>query len=185
MRLFGSSKRKPGWLCINLLRERVDVAHVLTAGKPRPEVLRCDSYRKEGGDAATLSRLRKELELDRHHCTTLLKGGDYQVVQVEAPNVPAPEAKSAVRWRIKDMIDYPVEAATVDAIFIPGSNGAAGRPPQMLAVVAKNEVVAAAVKPFNEADIALEVIDIPELAQRNLAHRVEPEGMNRDRKSVV
>lgn len=176
MRLFGSTKRKPGWLCINVMRDRVDVAHVLVAGRARPEVVRCDSFRKEGGDAATLSRLRKELDLDRHRCTTLLKGGDYQVVQVEAPNVPAHEAKSAVRWRIKDLIDYPVESATVDAVFIPGSNGAAGRPPQMLAVAAKNEIIAAAVKPFNEADIPLEVIDIPELAQRNLAQRVEPEG---------
>lgn len=176
MRLFGSTQRRPGWLCINLTRDRVDVAHVLTSGKARPEIVRCDSFGKEGGDAASLRRLRKDLDLDCYRCTTLLKGGDYQVVQVEAPNVPAPEAKSAVRWRIKDMIDYPVESATVDAVFIPGSNGAAGRPPQMLAVAAKNEIVTATVRPFNDADVPLEVIDIPEFAQRNLARRVEPEG---------
>ncbi len=176
MRLFGSSKRKPGWLCINLTRDRVDVAYVLTAGKARPEVLLCDSYRKEDDDTATLNRLRRELQLDCYRCTTLLRSGDYQMMQVEAPNVPAAEAKSAVRWRIREIIDYPVDAATVDALFIPAAEGAAGRNPQMFAVAAKNNFIAAAVKPFDDADIPLEVIDIPELAQRNIARRFEPEG---------
>jgi len=81
-----------------------------------------------------------------------------------------------VRWRIKDLIDYPVEAATVDAVFIPAADGATGRTPQMLAVAAKNDAIAASIKPFNDADIPLEVIDIPELAQRNLAQRLELEG---------
>jgi MSHA biogenesis protein MshI len=177
MRLFGSKGRKPGWMCINLLPDRVDVSHVLTAGKARPEIVLCDSFRKEGDTAATLGRLRRELQVDRYRCTTLLKSGDYQIVPVEAAgNVPVQEAKIAVRWRIKDMIDYPVEAATVDAIFIPAPDGSTERASQMLAVAAKNEAIAAAIKPFNEADIPLEVIDIPELAQRNLAHRLEPEG---------
>ncbi|MBI1965844.1 MAG: agglutinin biogenesis protein MshI [Betaproteobacteria bacterium] len=177
MRLFGSSGRKPGWLCINLMPDRVDVCHVNAAGRERPEILLCDSYRKESDDEATLARLRRELGLDRYRCTTLLRGGDYQMLQVEAPaNVPAGEAKNAVRWRVKDMIDYPVDAATVDAVFIPAAEGAAARAPQMLAVAAKNQTIAAAVKSFNDADIPLEAIDIPELAQRNLARCLEPEG---------
>jgi len=82
-----------------------------------------------------------------------------------------------VRWRIKDMIDYPVEAATVDAVFIPSEDGAAaGRTPQMLAVAARNEAIAASVRPFNDADISLEVVDVPEFAQRNVAHHMELEG---------
>jgi MSHA biogenesis protein MshI len=177
MRLFGSKGRKPGWFCINLMPDRVDVCHVNATGKARPEILLCDSYRKEGGDTATLARLKRELGLDRYRCTTLLQGGEYQLVQVDAPaNVPQQEARSAVRWRIKDMIDYPVEMAAVDALFVPAAGGAMSRAQQMLAVSAKNDTIAGTVKPFNDADIPLEVIDIPELAQRNLAHRLEMEG---------
>ena len=176
MRLFDSKARKSGWFCVNLLPDRVDVCHVLAAGKERPEIRLCDSYRKEGGDVATLERLRRELGLDRQRCTTLLKSGAYKVLQVEAPNVPEAEAKSAVRWSLKDLIDYPVETATIDAVFIPPAEGASGRPQQMLAVAAKNDVIAASVKPFNDADIPLEVIDIPELAQRNVAQRLELPG---------
>lgn len=173
MRLFGSKGGKTSWVCLNLRPDRVDVCRVLAVARARPEVVLCDSYRREGDERATLRRLKRELHLDRYRCTTLLKSGDYQMVQVEAPNVPANEAKSAVRWQLKELIDYPVEAATVDAVFIPAAEGAAGRAPQMLAVAAKNDIIAAAIKPFNDANIALEVIDVPELAQRNLAHRLE------------
>ena len=176
LRFPGSARRAPGFLCINLWPDRVDVSRVETAGRKRPEITLCHSYRKEGDDAGTLGRLRKELQLDRYRCTTLLRTGDYQVIQVDAPNVPAQEARSAVRWRIKDMVDFPMENAAVDAWFIPQPQTAARRAPQMLAVAARNEVIAATVKPFHEADIALDVIDIPELAQRNLARCLEAEG---------
>jgi MSHA biogenesis protein MshI len=156
--------------------QRVDVSHVLARGRARPEVLICDSFRKEGDDRATLGRLRRELQLNRYRCTTLLRSGDYQMLQVDAPtNVPAAEAKSAVRWRVKDMIDFPVEVAAVDGIFVP-AEGAAARNPQMFAVAAKNDLIAATVQPFNDADIPLEVIDVPELAQRNIAQCFEQDG---------
>ncbi len=177
MKLFGSGKRRPGWLCLTLTPDRVDVSHVLVAGKARPEILLCESFRKEGSDTATLTRLRRELDLDRYRCTTLLAPGDYQLLQIDAPAVPAEELKAAIPWRIKDLIDFPVEMATVDGIKVPAPAGGAQRgSQQMFAVAAKNEVIAAAVKPFNDSDIPLEVIDIPELAQRNFAQCFEEAG---------
>ena len=174
MRLFRSKGKKSDWACVNLHSDRVDVCHIRAAGRARPEIVTCDSYRKEEGDVATLRRLRRELHLDRYRCMTLLRPGEYQILQIDTPNVPRAEATSAARWRIKEMIDYPVESATVDAVFIPG--GAEARNGHMLVVAAKTETVAAAIQPFNEADIALEVIDIPEFAQRNLARWLELPG---------
>jgi len=176
LKLAGAARHAPGLVCINLWPDRVDVSQVVASGKERPEIKRCESYRKAGGEAATLTRLRRELQLDRYRCTTLLKSGDYQIIQVEAPNVQPNEMKNAVRWRIKDMIDFPVDEATVDAVSIPSAEAAAGRAAQMIAVAARNQVIAAAVKPFNDADIPLEIIDVPEFAQRNIARFLEPEG---------
>src|SRR5690606_833209 len=102
MALFGSRKKKADWFCITVQPDRVDVCHVQARGRARPEVVVCDSYRKEGDDAQTLRRLRRELRLDRHRCTTLLREGEYRLLQVDAPaNVPAQEARSAVRWQIR------------------------------------------------------------------------------------
>jgi MSHA biogenesis protein MshI len=176
LRLPGAARRASGVACINIWPDRVDVSRVTVAGKGRPEIMLCDSYRKLGGDAATLNRLRRELKLDQCRCTTLLKSGEYQMMQVEAPGVLPGELKNAVRWRIKDMIDFPVDEATVDAVLIPGEEGGAGRTAQALAVAARNQVIAATIKPFNDADIPLEVIDVPEFAQRNIAKCFEAEG---------
>ncbi len=172
---FFNKKQRPGWLCLNLHTDRVDLSHVLLEGKPRPEILLCESFRKEGSDIDTLKRLRKELNLDRYQCTTLLKTNEYQMFTVDTPNVPAAEAKNAVRWSLKDMIDYPVETAMVDAVNVP-DGGSAGRAAQMLVVAARNDAIAATVKPFNDANIHLEVIDIPEFAQRNVAKLLEEDG---------
>jgi MSHA biogenesis protein MshI len=176
LKLTSAVRRTPGIVCINLLPDRVDVSHVVAAGKDRPEIKRCESYRKAGGEAATLARLRRDLHLDRYRCTTLLKSGDYQIIQVEAPNVLPSELKNAVRWRIKDMIDFPVDEAAVDAVTIPTTEAAVGRTAQLIAVAARNQVIAGVIKPFNDADIPLEIIDVPEFAQRNVARCLEPEG---------
>jgi len=172
----GARERASDLMCVNVWADRIDVSHVVAAGTRRPRIERCDSYRKIGGEAALLSRLRRQLKLDRYRCVTLLKTGDYQIIQVEAPNVLPDEMKNAVRWRIKDMLDFPVDDATVDVVSIPGTESAAGNPAQLFAVAARNQIIAATVKPFSDADIPLEVIDIPEFAQRNLARCLEPEG---------
>jgi MSHA biogenesis protein MshI len=168
-------KRQPGWLALSLNEDHIDLVHVKRTAHGKPEIALCDSYRKEGSDAATLARLRKELKLDQYRCTTLLKSSDYQIHPVDAPNVPAAEMKAAVRWRVKDMIDYPLDAATVDVLDIPDDQDAPARNHSVYAVTARNSVIESCIKPFNEAQVALEAIDIPDLAQRNIAALFERE----------
>ncbi len=164
---------QPGWLALGLYPDRVDVVHV-RRGSGKPQIALCDTYRKEGSDSATLARLRKELKLDQYRCTTLLKTENYQVHQIDAPNVPAAEMKTAARWRVKDIIDYPLDAATVDVLDIPVDRNAPARNHSIYAVTTRNSVVEACIKPFSEAGLPLQAIDIPDLAQRNVAALFEP-----------
>jgi MSHA biogenesis protein MshI len=176
MSLFFKAKRRPGWLAVNVMPQQIDVAHIARIGAQRPQVLISDSYRKEGSDAATLERLRKELELGQYRCTTLLKNGDYQVLQIEAPNVAQDEIKAAAGWKVKDLIDYPIERAAIEVLTIPGASAVAGRPAAMFAVAARDETVKNRINLFEAAEIPLEAIDIPELAQRNISALLETEG---------
>ena len=169
-------KRQPGWLALGLHQDHVDLVHIKRAANGRPQIALCDSYRKEGSDADALARLRREFKLDRFRCTTLLKSEDYQMHQMDAPNVPAAELRTAVRWRLKDIIDYPVEAATVDVLDIPVDRNAPTRNHQVYAITARNDVIGRCVQPFNAAQVPLEAIDIPDLAQRNVAALFETEG---------
>lgn len=173
--MFFKKKRQPGWLALSLNPGSVDLVHVKRATDGKPKITLCDTYRKEGSDAATLARLRHEFKLDRYRCTTLLKSSDYQMHPVDAPNVPAAEMKAAVRWRVKDMIDYPLDAATVDVLDIPDDLNAPASNHSVYAVTARNSVIESCIKPFNAAQVALEAIDIPDLAQRNIAALFERE----------
>lgn len=155
--------------------DHVDLVHIKRGVAGRPEVALCDSYRKEGSDAETLTRLRKELKLDRYRCTALLGSEHYQLHQVEAPTVPAGEVKDAARWRVKDLIDYPLESATVDVFDIPVDRNLPPRNHSMYVVTARNSAIESCIGPFNLAQIPLQVIDIPDLAQRNIAALFEPE----------
>ena len=172
--MFFHKKRQPGWLALSLGQDHIDLVHVMRSPHGKPEVALCESYRKEGSNAATMARLRKELKLDRYRCTTLLGSEEYQVHQVDAPNVPRAEMKTATRWRIKDLLDYPLDAATVDVLDIPVDPDAPARNHSVYAVTAHNSVIESYVKSFSEANVPLEAIDIPDLAQRNIAALFEP-----------
>jgi MSHA biogenesis protein MshI len=124
----------------------------------------------------SLGRLGRDNQAARFVNATLLAGGEYQVLQVEAPNVPPDELKTAVRWRLKDMLDFHIDDATIDVLDIPVDKSGASRAHSMFAVAARNSLVQARQDLFAEAGVPLSVIDIPEMALRNISAMLEQEG---------
>jgi MSHA biogenesis protein MshI len=116
-----------------------------------------------------VDRLAKELGFEHYQCSTLLSPGEYQLLLVEAPNVPRAELKTAIRWRIKDLLDYHVDDATVDVLEVPRNPAGGERGHSMYAVAARNNLIKACIGRFDAAHIPLSVIDIEETAQRNIA----------------
>lgn len=158
-------QRNPGWMAIRVMPERIDVAHVVPGA--RPAVSRCESAAvAAGGAVATLRELRRRLGLDRYRCTSLIEFPEYQLHNVEAPGVPDAELRQALRWTIKDLIDFPVEEAAVDVLTIPA--GSEQRTRNVFVVTARRQHVGALAKLFEAANVPLDAVDIPELAQRNL-----------------
>ena len=101
----------------------------------------------------------------------VLDSGDYQMLLVEAPDVLPAEIKAAVRWRLKDLIDYPVADAIVDVFPIP-EPARRSSTKMMYAVAARRHAIEQHVAAMRGASTALDVIDIPELALRNLAAKL-------------
>src|SRR5436305_12451607 len=103
-----------GWLSVWLGEGKARFAHV----KPgtTPAVVSLEEREWDATDANAPERVANQLHLNRYRCTTLLAQSDYQMLLVESPNVKREELKSAVRWRIKDMIDYHVDDATIDVL---------------------------------------------------------------------
>src|ERR1041385_6627200 len=111
-------RREPGWLAVSVQPTALSFAHGVGGTAGNCSITRCGT-RATDGTPKDFERVAKELGLENYQCLTLLPASDYQLLLVDAPNVPALELKTAVRWRIKDMLDYHVEDATIDVLDIP------------------------------------------------------------------
>jgi MSHA biogenesis protein MshI len=176
MPFFTRKKQEPGWMAMQFTPEGVSLVHVRQVTDGKPLVTLCVTSPASVVDATVLEKLVKERYLNRYNCSFLLNSGEYQLLVVEAPNVPDAELKTAVRWRIKDMLDFAVDDATVDVLDIPADKNAPARNRSLYAVAARNEVIKRRMADFDTAKLPVSAIDIPELAQRNIASLLEDKG---------
>lgn len=177
MGFFAKTKRAAGWLAVNFQEEGICVAHVVRTASSLPSVeLIAYLPHAQPLSSAALEKTARDLRIDGYRCSTLLSPGEYQILALDAPNVPAEELKTAMRWRLKDMLDYHVDDATIDVIDIPVDKHAPARNRTMFAVAARNQLIQLRQELFVHAKVPLSVIDIPEMAQRNIATLLEPEG---------
>ena len=132
----------------------------------RCEVLPVDSAAGPDAYAAAL----RAAKLPRLPVSSVLDASEYKFALVEAPDVPSAELRAAMRWRLKDAIDFKVEDAVIDVFDVPSpSRGGQGR--MMYAVAARRSAVersAAALVSMPTFD----VVDVPELCLGNLAAAV-------------
>ena len=174
MRLFRRAKKKDGWLAVAVARDGVTLASIKRVPDARP-MLRLAQFLPGQAGVESIEKAGREGQANVRYCTTLLTGGEYQMLNVEAPAVPRDEMKTAVRWRLKDIIDFPAAEATIDVLDI--ALDANSRAQQSVFVIAaKNSIIASRQKLFLEAKVELTAIDIPEMAQRNVSAMLEPEG---------
>ena len=122
----------------------------------------------------------------------VLQPAHYSAVPVEAPKVAPSEQRDAVRWQIKDQVDFAVEHASVDVMRIPGPLPGS-MSDRLLAVASPSERIASWMSRYREARCPLDTIDIPEMALRNLAALAAGDGavaflhigVNRTRMTLV
>jgi MSHA biogenesis protein MshI len=173
--MLNRGNRDAGWVSVSLGNKGIYVAQAKYVGS-RPQVTRCAFYPVAEINSVALEKIRKEAQLEDGRCTTVLASNEYQLMMVEAPNVPVDELKTAIRWKIKDSLNYHVDDATIDVLQIPANKYGSDRPQSLYAVAASNETIRKRITLFEKAKFDLSVIDIPETAQRNIAALYETEG---------
>ncbi len=124
--------------------------------------------------ADVLRLLAEQAGLRRAPLIALLPPDSYQVLLLEAPGVPDDELRSAVRWKLKDMLDYHIDDAVFELLKVPASGE--GRLPYLYAITVPARVVREMAALYQESGLALQVIDVDETAQRHIAARLEPPG---------
>ena len=120
------------------------------------------------GALATLARWQRRTGLQRARVNLLLEGGDYQILPLDVPEVQPEEVAAAMRWRVKDMIDFAPEEASIGCLLVPTAADSS-RTQQALVVVSRRETIAGWITRSRAARLDVQSIDVPELALRNLA----------------
>ncbi|MBX9870746.1 MAG: hypothetical protein K2X75_02015 [Burkholderiaceae bacterium] len=96
----------------------------------------------------------------------MLRTEQYQMLQIDAPAVPPEELKTAARWQIRDMVNMHLDDLTLDVLKVGDERVRASG--SIFVVAAPNAVIRGVMETAQAARCSVDVIDIQELAQRNL-----------------
>lgn len=117
--------------------------------------------------AAVLTELVQRHQVQNCPCCAVLARGTYNLIQVDRPDVPEAELRDAVRWQVKDLLDFPADQAVIDLFSAEGAGGNT----MNFAVAAAEENIRTVVDVMQQANLDVKVIDIPELVLRNVLDR--------------
>jgi len=124
--------------------------------------------------AQYLAPLIEQNDLQGCQGTTLLHRPQFNLVLTDAPDgVSGEDLRAAMRWRVKDLLDFPVEEAVLDVLPLPDVD-LPGEGAPVFVVAAPQETVRERIQACRQADLELGIVDIPDQAHRNLA-RLLPE----------
>jgi MSHA biogenesis protein MshI len=135
------------------------------AGKPRIE--HCETHAASDLAVALKAQLDR-LRASRSAACAVIDGDDYQIVQIEAPEVLPSEMRAAVRWRLRDAINFSVDEAAVDIFEIPDPVRRAQNK-MLFAVAARDSAIQRIAGTLKPVAKGFNAIDIPELCLRNVS----------------
>lgn len=133
-------------------------------------LLHCEYFGAEKSEdqLSILKELVSHYGLSDYDCHLVLTTDNYRRVNVEAPAVAESEIIDALRWKINELIDFPVDKAVIDYYQTPMPIRANSS--QMLEVIASPfDTINAQAARCTKAGLNLKVIDIQETTLRNLA----------------
>jgi MSHA biogenesis protein MshI len=96
----------------------------------------------------------------------MLRSGQYQMLQIDAPAVAPDELRAAARWKIRDMVDMHLDDLTLDVMRVGDEQARATA--NLFVVTAANALIRELMEISKAMRCTLDVIDIQGLAHRNL-----------------
>jgi MSHA biogenesis protein MshI len=106
--------------------------------------------------------------LSDRRCSLVLSTGEYQLLLVEAPEVPKDELKEALIWRVKDLIQYSTDDAVIDFFELP-EDAFRGRGKMLYVVAADRKLIEKRISWLKSIKLTPVNIDVPEVALLNIA----------------
>jgi len=167
-----SAKKKFGGVIgIATAEESLVMVHVAKDAKGHARIADAKVVRERDPQKreAALAEWVRNKRLRGYPAVITLQPGAFGVHQIERPEVPDVELRAAVRWKIKDFIDYPPNQAIVDVFAVP--DGRQTRKASIYVVSARNADMTARVAMVKAAGLDPNRVDIADLALRSLVNR--------------
>ncbi|KTD50721.1 hypothetical protein [Legionella quateirensis] len=123
-----------------------------------------------------ISEATKRYNLFGQPCQVILSPGLYQLLLMDALEVPEQEMAKALRWHLKGMIDYPLNDIAVDTFMVP-LHGAGGLRKRVFVAVTPQIELITKVELLKRCLLNISSISIAELALSQLVMRapIDPE----------
>ncbi len=121
--------------------------------------------------AGKLAELVSTHKLTGAACNLVLPPEQYQTYPVEKPKVDDSELADAIRWKVKDMLDFDLENAVTDAYAFP-EDALRGRPPLVNVAVARKALIQGHVNVLRDSAMELNHIDVADLSLRNVCLKI-------------
>lgn len=172
MKLFRKRMRRQVATGVHITQGVMAVATVDHERGRKPRLIQADCHDITG--TADLEKpLRASVPSTRTPVNLVIGNQHYEVLLVDAPRVEPSELRAAVRWKVKNLIDFHIDDAVIDVFEIPGQENRPQGQSMMYAIAARAREIRERVDLFEDADLNLQVIDITDMALRNLAAQLE------------
>lgn len=165
---------RSGWVAVAPRGAHAFIARVRLLDDGRPS-LRAAGRIEWDEPTRALRRLRRDHHIDAYRCVGLLERHQYQVLAMDAPGVEREHWRDALRWQLRDQVEFPVEDAAIDLLEIPAHLNGRGQA-SVLAVAAAHAELAPLAHAADDARTPWAALDVPETALRNVAALYEQDG---------
>lgn len=149
--------------------ETITAVHVVPTinGPPIVKAYMSENALEPGVKHAILKNFVIENNLTGLPSNYVLSTGEYSLNLVEAPAVPEHEIPQAMKWMLKDLIQFPTEEAVIDTFPLPFTR-ARDNAKMLYTVAARKTNVKEIEKLIGNSGLNLKSIDISELALLNI-----------------
>ena len=165
MKSLGIEMHALGVTVCTVLRQKEHIS--ITGVRFEPYEAINDESTKETKLSYTLKSLLDNKVILNQKCNVILSPLDYQLLLIEAPNVPEDELKEAVKWRVKDLVSTPQESTFIEVFKLPKGTKKTTRD-MIYVVVSDIRRLKEIVDAFSSVSLEVNSINIQEMAIRDL-----------------
>lgn len=141
----------------------LDENNLFVAAMEGKKLLFSDQILLESLNSSTLS-LAVEHLAEKHHlvakkATLILPESRYQLLMTDKLPVAEAEMTNAIRWKMKGLLEFPINESTLDTFSVP-SHGTGGKRNTVFVVATSKKFIQSCVEAFSKALVPLVRVDI-------------------------